>query len=121
MSAPWPPRPAFVRLLETRLFIAVGLVSYSLFLWHEPIIRLLQQRGWTMGGAGGFWMNLLVLMVLGGLLSGLTYRYVERPALRRKTRRGPPDPTSPVAASPPFPQAAGAGRHRGEGYPRSNA
>jgi peptidoglycan/LPS O-acetylase OafA/YrhL len=101
------PRPALVRLLETRLFIAVGLVSYSLFLLHEPIIRLLQQRGWTMGGARGFWMNLLVLMVLSGFLSGLTYRYVERPALSRKTGRVPPGPTSSAAASPPSPQAAG--------------
>jgi peptidoglycan/LPS O-acetylase OafA/YrhL len=88
------PRSALVRLLEARLFVAVGLVSYSLFLWHEPVARWLQQRGWTMGGAGGFWMNLLVLGVLSGLLSGLTYRYVERPALSCKTGRVPPGPTS---------------------------
>jgi peptidoglycan/LPS O-acetylase OafA/YrhL len=113
------PRPALVRLLETRLFIAVGLVSYSLFLWHEPVIRLLQQRGWTMGGARGFWMNLLVLMVLSGLLSGLSYRYVERPALSRKTGRAPPGPTSTVAGPPPSLQAAG--RHRSEGYPGPDA
>jgi peptidoglycan/LPS O-acetylase OafA/YrhL len=81
---------AFVRLLETRPFVAVGLVSYSLFLWHEPLVRWLQMHGWTVGGTGGFWINLLILGVLCGLLSGLTYRYVERPALSRKTGRASP-------------------------------
>jgi peptidoglycan/LPS O-acetylase OafA/YrhL len=60
-----------------------------------------------MGGARGLWMNLLVLMVLSGLLSGLTYRYVERPALSRKTGRVPPGPTSSAAASPPPPGGGG--------------
>jgi peptidoglycan/LPS O-acetylase OafA/YrhL len=81
---------ALVRLLETRPFVAVGLVSYSLFLWHEPLVRWLQIHGWTVGGTGGFWINLLILGVLSGLLSGLTYRYVERPALSRKTGRASP-------------------------------
>jgi peptidoglycan/LPS O-acetylase OafA/YrhL len=80
---------ALVRLLETRPFVGVGLVSYSLFLWHEPIVRWLQLHGWTVGGAGGFWINLLVLGMLSGVLSGLTYLYVERPALSRKSGRRP--------------------------------
>jgi len=88
---------ALVRLLETRLFIAVGLVSYSLFLWHEPVVRWLQLHGLTMGGTKGFWINLLVLGGLSGLLSGLTYRFVERPALRRKTRHISPGTRSASA------------------------
>lgn len=81
-----PASPSgLVRLLEMRLFVAVGLVSYSLFLWHEPVVRWLQLRGWTISGTGGFWINLLALGVLSGLLSSLTYRYIERPALSRKT------------------------------------
>jgi peptidoglycan/LPS O-acetylase OafA/YrhL len=79
------PFSTLARLLETRLFVAVGLASYSLFLWHEPVVRWLRQHGWTLDGTGGFWINLLVLGVLCGLLSGLTYRYVERRALGRKT------------------------------------
>jgi peptidoglycan/LPS O-acetylase OafA/YrhL len=93
------PRPAIVRLLETRLLVAVGLVSYSLFLWHEPVVRWLQQRGWTSGGTRGFWINLLVLGVLSGLLSAGTYRFVERPALRRKTRAPSPRAESPAAVA----------------------
>jgi peptidoglycan/LPS O-acetylase OafA/YrhL len=74
------------RLLETRLLVAVGLASYSLFLWHEPMVRLLQREHLTVGGVGGFWFNLVLLGVASGGLSVLTYRWVERPALSRKAR-----------------------------------
>ncbi len=113
------PPPAVVRLLETRPLVAAGLVSYSLFLWHEPVVRWSQQHGWTIGGTGGFWGNLLVLGVLSGLLSGLTYRYVERPALRCKTGRPPAGPTPSATGAEPSPQ--GAQSTRRDGHPRSVA
>lgn len=87
LPGPAPPTlPPLARLLETRLLVAVGLASYSLFLWHEPIVRLLQREHLTVGGADGFWVNLVVLCLLTGALSALTYRCVERPALNRKAR-----------------------------------
>jgi peptidoglycan/LPS O-acetylase OafA/YrhL len=83
-------RPSrLLRVLTSRPLVAVGLASYSLFLWHEPLQRLLHERGLTLDGSGGFMVNLAVLGVLSGSLSALTYRYVERPALRRKARRQP--------------------------------
>jgi len=100
------PPPANVRLLETRLLVAVGLASYSLFLWHEPVVRWLQQHGLTSGGTAGFWVNLLLMGALSGLLSGLTYRFVERPALRRKTGRPPPGPTASATGTQASAQAA---------------
>jgi peptidoglycan/LPS O-acetylase OafA/YrhL len=100
------PPPANVRLLETRLLVAVGLASYSLFLWHEPVVRWLQQHGLTSGGTAGFWVNLLLVGALSGLLSGLTYRFVERPALRRKTGRPPPGPTPSATGTQASAQAA---------------
>jgi peptidoglycan/LPS O-acetylase OafA/YrhL len=110
-----PPSPV-VRLLEIRPLVAAGLISYSLFLWHEPVVRWLQQHGWTIGGTGGFWVNLLVLAVLSGLLSGLTYRYVERPALSRKARRPPAGPTPSATGTEASPQ--GAQSTRRDGSPR---
>ena len=72
--------------------------NYSLFLWHEPPQRLLHERGLTLDGSGGFVVNMVVLGVLSGLLSALTYRYVERPALRRKTpAASPSQPTRPAS------------------------
>ena len=29
--------------------------NYSLFLWHEPLQRLLHERGLTLDGSGGLW------------------------------------------------------------------
>lgn len=42
-----------VRVLETRVPVAVGVVSYSLFLWHYPVIRWLAGHGLTLGGGPG--------------------------------------------------------------------
>jgi peptidoglycan/LPS O-acetylase OafA/YrhL len=78
--------PLLKRLLETRVLVVVGLASYSLFLWHEPIVRLLEREHLTARGASGFWINLVVLGLASGGLSALTYRWVERPALGRKAR-----------------------------------
>jgi peptidoglycan/LPS O-acetylase OafA/YrhL len=94
------PTP-LLQVLTSRPLVAVGLASYSLFLWHEPLQRLLHDRGLTLDGSRGFAVNLAVLGVLSGLLSALTYRYVERPALRHKRRRRPEasDRTSQPLAS----------------------
>jgi peptidoglycan/LPS O-acetylase OafA/YrhL len=76
-----------VRLLETRVPIAVGVISYSVFLWHVPVILWLQTHGVTLGGgAPALLVNLFVTAAVVGALSALTYRYVERPALLRKRR-----------------------------------
>jgi peptidoglycan/LPS O-acetylase OafA/YrhL len=74
-----------VRVLESRVVVAVGLASYSLFLWHYPIIAWLRDHGLTLGGGwGDLLVNVAIVAVPAGTLSALTYRYVERPALRRK-------------------------------------
>lgn len=77
--APW-----IQRVLETRAFVAVGLVSYSVFLWHEPMVRWLAERGVMRPGGSGFGWNLAMTVLVVGILSLLSYRLVERPALRRK-------------------------------------
>jgi peptidoglycan/LPS O-acetylase OafA/YrhL len=74
------------RILDTRILGAIGLVSYSLFLWHEPLQRWADQSGLTFAGASGFWVNLLFLGLASAALATLTYRLVERPALDRKRR-----------------------------------
>jgi len=93
-----------VRVLETRVPLAIGPISYGVFLWHEPLLRWLRLSGATADGAVGFVLNLAVVGLATGLLATLTYRYVEVPALRLKTR-GRPD--RPVRPSPiPTPSAA---------------
>jgi peptidoglycan/LPS O-acetylase OafA/YrhL len=74
------------RILDTRVFATLGLVSYSLFLWHEPLQRWADARGLTLPGRLGFLVNLFSLGIAASAFAALTYRYVERPALAHKHR-----------------------------------
>jgi peptidoglycan/LPS O-acetylase OafA/YrhL len=78
--------PVLTRVLDSRVFVGVGLASYSLFLWHEPLIHWMNVRGLTFSGADGFAVNLVVVSAIASVASALTYRYIERPALARKHR-----------------------------------
>jgi peptidoglycan/LPS O-acetylase OafA/YrhL len=73
-----------LRLLEWPPLVAVGVVSYSVFLWHLPVIVWLNDHGLTLSGWGGLLVNAAIVVVVVGALSALTYHFVERPALRRK-------------------------------------
>ncbi|HSP74335.1 MAG TPA: acyltransferase [Gaiellaceae bacterium] len=86
-----------VRFLDSRPIFAVGLASYSLFLWHDPIVRGLRRGGLSLDGASGLPVNLLVVATLAGVASALTYRFVERPALALKHSwvRSKPQPPEP--------------------------
>lgn len=80
-----------LRVLESPVLVRIGLVSYSLFLWHEPLVRFLREHGLTFPGPGGFLVNILVVATVAGLASALTYRFIEVPALALKARtRAPP-------------------------------
>jgi peptidoglycan/LPS O-acetylase OafA/YrhL len=96
-------RPAPVRWLEARPIVWVGVVSYSLFLWHEPIIWWLRDRGLLASGGGvaSFLLNLIVVGTVSLALSALTYKFVELPALRRKARTPTRDERVAVVAAAP--------------------
>jgi peptidoglycan/LPS O-acetylase OafA/YrhL len=88
------------RLLEARVVVIAGLVSYSVFLWHEPLLRWLQEHGLTVAGAGGLLVNIAVLAAATGALSLITYRFVELPALRHKApMRQPAGPREDAASA----------------------
>ncbi|WGV15427.1 acyltransferase family protein [Fuscovulum ytuae] len=73
---PWDPA---TRLLASRPLVAVGLASYSLYLWHFPIFAFLR-----IGNDGTGTSGLMVSgMVLTAVLSALTWRWVEQPFRRR--------------------------------------
>jgi peptidoglycan/LPS O-acetylase OafA/YrhL len=75
-----------VRLLNTRMAVIAGVYSYSVFLWHEPLVRLLRFQGWTFPDRRGLILNLLLVATLTAIASVATYNWVERPALQRKSR-----------------------------------
>ncbi|HEX6652241.1 MAG TPA: acyltransferase [Thermoleophilaceae bacterium] len=76
--------PWLQRLLEWRFIVTAGLISYSVFLWNEPVLRWLTAHGATTGGWVGLALNLALAAAVVGALSLLSYRFVELPWLRRK-------------------------------------
>lgn len=97
-------RSRLARALDARPLVAVGIVSYSLFLWHEPLLLALREQGVTLDGQAGFVFNLAVVGLIAGVASALTYRFVEAPALRLKQRpakgRAPTISRKEVEAAP---------------------
>lgn len=82
------PRPSrLVRALESAPLQWSGLVSYGVFLWHEPLVWFLRLQGWTGTGRGGFLLALLSVGVSAGAVALLSWRLVERPALALKRAR----------------------------------
>jgi peptidoglycan/LPS O-acetylase OafA/YrhL len=85
-SAEGRPVGRLGRLLDSRVLVGAGLVSYSIFLWNEPVARWLSNHGVTFGGRTGFLANLLLIGAATAILATITYVVVEAPALRRKSR-----------------------------------
>ncbi|HEV2675464.1 MAG TPA: acyltransferase family protein [Aliidongia sp.] len=72
------------RLLSTRPIVFIGLISYSLYLWHWPLLAF--ARYWHV-----YDLPLaasLAILLLAGVVATLSWRYIERP-LRQHAVRGP--------------------------------
>jgi peptidoglycan/LPS O-acetylase OafA/YrhL len=80
-------RTVLLRALEHPVMIGLGLVSYSIFLWHQQLVVWLGERGVLVGGGLGLLVNAALLLTVTLALSVLTYRLVEVPALRLKSSR----------------------------------
>src|SRR5262249_9659655 len=83
-------------LLESAPLVGVGKISYSLYLFHIPIMYWLKPEGlgWRYPES-----NLLVLVLsFGGAI--ISYCCIERPCLRLKDRMGHPTHVVPPSADP---------------------
>jgi peptidoglycan/LPS O-acetylase OafA/YrhL len=75
------------KALEMRPLHHAGLVSYSLYLWHLPVLWWLAGHGLLMDSSPrGYFLNCLIVVGVTAALSSLTYHFVEAPALRLKKR-----------------------------------
>ena len=64
------------RLLRRQPFPFLALISFSLYLWHWPILEIAAQSRGT--AVLPVWDNVLLLLV-SGVLATLTYRFIENP------------------------------------------
>lgn len=77
------PKAFFNRFLALKPIVFIGLISYSLYLWHWPLIAYAnimepQHEQWVPG----------VLLIVALILSVLSYRYVETPFRTIRALRG---------------------------------
>ncbi|WP_428240635.1 acyltransferase family protein [Gynuella sp.] len=68
------------KILSTRLCVGIGLISYSAYLWHQPLlafarIKLIDEPGMALMGA---------LSALSLVLAVLTWRFVEQPFRKKE-------------------------------------
>lgn len=71
------------RLLGTRPIVAIGLISYSAYLWHQPLFAFVRYMSFSEPKYSVF----LGLIIFTLLLSYLSWRFVEKP-FRNKRRYG---------------------------------
>ena len=64
------------RLLSLRPVVVVGLISYSLYLWHWPLI-VFQRTDGFLGGSGVMTKLLLIAVSIG--IAWLSWKFIERP------------------------------------------
>jgi len=72
------------RLLSSRPAVAIGLISFPLYLWHWPLLvfyRNSVEQAQT--------LSLLVVVALSGLLAWATFRWLEQPVRRARRIRLP--------------------------------
>jgi peptidoglycan/LPS O-acetylase OafA/YrhL len=78
---------AGARMLEARPLRYVGLISFSVYLWHVPVLFWLDRHGLSFGDdMMGLLGNIALVFAVTGILSSLTFWLVERPALNAKQR-----------------------------------
>jgi peptidoglycan/LPS O-acetylase OafA/YrhL len=73
------PATAVGRVLGSRSLVAVGLISYGAYLWHQPLLAFARYRAAVEPGA----LQMGALIVAAMVLAYFSWRFVERPLRRR--------------------------------------
>lgn len=68
------------KLLSTKAFVGIGLISYSAYLWHQPLFAFARIRSLEHPSA----VLMLTLSVMSVLLAYFSWRYIETPFRNRR-------------------------------------
>ncbi len=70
------------KLLSTKLFVGIGLISYSLYLWHYPIFAFDRITGFSQDD---FFKKILIGIII-IISSVISYYFIEKPFRDRKNK-----------------------------------
>lgn len=87
------PETPVVRLMSTRWMTALGRWSYGIYLWHLPVIVLLENDFTARTGFGGFLLWMACIFAVSIALGAATYALIERPSMDWSKRSRRPGPT----------------------------
>lgn len=70
------------RFMDNPVFFWLGTTSLSIYLWHYPVILILERWGWIGGDAWLPWLwSIAVVAAVSTALASVTYLLVEKPAM----------------------------------------
>lgn len=73
-------KPIIYKILISRPFVFIGLISYSLYLWHWPVFAF--SRYWSFMPWGK--EQILILLAVSFILAVLSWRFIEQPFRTRR-------------------------------------
>lgn len=80
-------RSRISEVVDWRPFEYVGHISLSMYLWHFPLMMVLGRWGLLHGDSwAGLGINLLLVLGVTVVFASVTYRFVEKPAIRLASR-----------------------------------
>ena len=100
------------KLLSVRVFVGTGLISYSLYLWHQPLFSFARILSFEEPSA----YLLMGLIPIALALSYLTWRFVEQP-FRRKSVVSTPSLVMSCVSATVLLSTVGVSLHIGQGFP----
>ena len=69
------PQTVIGKMLGSRILVGIGLISYSAYLWHQPLFAFARHKSLEEPGR----LLLLALTMVAVFLAYLSWRYVEKP------------------------------------------
>ena len=73
-----------IQILSSKIFVSIGLISYSLYLWHYPIFAFSRIR--YTGFVSHGYLKEIIILILVVIFSLVTYFFIEKPARNRQNR-----------------------------------
>ncbi len=78
------------KLLKNKILVWIGLISYSLYLWHWPFVSFTKYISFYIKNSEKYlWIYMSLAILITFIFAQLSYKYIEQPIRRRDYRSNP--------------------------------